>query len=94
MTTPALAVAVSVLAPVNEPGPDPRATVTVSVLSLATRLPNWSSMSTFTAGLIAAPAVVLLGSCAKTSWLAAAGVIVKLLDEGPLRLFVAFSLRV
>ena len=69
-------------------------TVTVSVLSLVTRLPNWSSILTVTAGVMAAPAVVLLGCTPKTSWLAAAGVTVKLLEAGPVRPPLAVSLRV
>ena len=59
--TPALAVTVAVLPPVKLPGPLAMPTFTWSVLSVVTRLPNWSSILTVTAGTRAAPAVAFVG---------------------------------
>ena len=43
---------------------------------------------------MATPAAVSLGCTPKTSWLAAAGLTVKLLEAGPVRLLLAVSLSV
>src|SRR4051812_35966668 len=51
-----------------------------------TVLPNWSCTVTRTAGLIATPAVALLGWTVKASLLAAAGVMVCCCGEGLVRL--------
>ena len=92
--TPLLAVTVVVLLPEKLPGPPATPTVTVSVLSVEIRLPNWSSIWTVTAGAMADPAVVLLGCWPKTSLLAVDGVTLKLLEAGPVRPPVAVSLSV
>ena len=52
---------------VDVPGPEAMPTVTVSVLSLLTTLPNWSSILTVTAGARAVPAGVFAGCWPKTS---------------------------
>src|SRR5512143_429692 len=44
------------------------------LLNVGTRFPCASSAETFTAGLMVAPVVVAVGCTVKTSWLAAAGV--------------------
>ena len=91
---PLLTVTVVVLLPVRLPGPLATATVTWSVLSVLNTWPNWSRISTVTAGLMAAPAVVLVGCCTKTREVAGAiAVTTKLLEAGPVRL-PAFSLSV
>ena len=79
VATPLLAVTVVVL-PVKLPGPLAMLTVTVSLLSLLTTLPNWSSILTVTAGARATPAVVFVGCTPKTNWFTAAGLTVRLND--------------
>jgi len=75
---PPLAAAVSVLdASKVVPGPVATATVTVEVLVVA-RLPYLSWMATVMAGLIATPALALLGCVVMASLLAAAALTVKL----------------
>ena len=70
VATPALEVIVTVLPPLNAPGPLVIPTVTWSVLSVVTTLPNGSSILTVTAGLMATPAFVSVGCWPKTNWLA------------------------
>ena len=55
--------------------PELRVSVTVDVLP-GTVLPNASRTATVTAGVIAAPAVALVGCCANTTLAAAAGLTV------------------
>jgi len=55
------------------------ASATVEV-SPVTRLLNWSRTRTVTAGVMATPATVVVGSTPKTRWLAAAGVMSKLVE--------------
>ena len=63
-------------------------------VSLVTRLPNWSSTCTVTAGLIGTPATVLVGCTPKARWSAAAGVMLKVLEVAPLRLLSVARQRV
>src|SRR5512140_3462810 len=72
VATPATAATVVVPDSVPPPGLVPMATVMIA-LELGTVLPNASCTSTRTAGLIAAPAVALLGQAVNASRLAAAG---------------------
>ena len=76
--------AATVVVPLSVPaeGLVPMAMVTLDV-SLVTRLPNLSSTSTVTAGLIAAPATVLLGCPPKARWSAAAKVMLNVPEVVP-----------
>src|SRR5690242_4902457 len=76
LAIPPIAPTVVVPASVPPAGLVPIATVTLPA-KLVTTLPNASSALTCTAGVIAAPASVLLGGTVKTSWAAAAGVMLK-----------------
>jgi hypothetical protein len=65
-----------VVLPCRAPLPEPIATVTLFV-ALVTRLSDWSRISTCTAGVSVAPAVVLAGGCTtKFRLVGAAGVTV------------------
>src|SRR5438477_82138 len=55
-------------------------------VSLVTRLLNWSSTCTVSAGLMAAPATVVLGCTPKPRWSAAAAVMLKKAEVPPPRL--------
>src|SRR5712692_5086698 len=46
----------------------------IELVAVVSRLPNWSSTSTCTAGVILAPAVVVVGCVTKLSLVAAAAV--------------------
>lgn len=46
-------------------------------------MPNWSSIWTVTAGVMERPALVVVGCWPKTSWVAAAGVMLKVLLVAP-----------
>src|SRR3954470_11750280 len=72
VATPALAATVAVPDSVPPPGLVPMATVMLA-LELVTVFPNASCTTTWTAGEIAAPAVVLVGWTAKATRVAAAG---------------------
>ena len=61
MATPPLTVTVVVLPLAKPPGPLATASVTLSLLSLLAKLPNWSNTFAVTAGPITTPAVVPLG---------------------------------
>src|SRR5512132_4087788 len=76
VATPADADRVVVPDSVPPPGLVPMATVMLAV-ELVTVLLNWSCTVTRTAGLIATPAVALLGCTVKASLDAAAGLMVK-----------------
>src|SRR3989449_11095557 len=71
--TPPTAATVAVPASTAVPGLAPSATVTFPVNAVAA-LPCGSCAVTWTDGVIAAAAVVVVGSTVKTSWLAAPGV--------------------
>src|SRR4051812_21309327 len=74
---PPTALTVVVLVPVKAPGP---VALTETLAVLAVRLPNWSRICTVTAGLMARPAVVVVGCCMNARWSAAAAVTLKLLE--------------
>src|SRR5207244_13343019 len=76
VATPPAAATVVVPETVPLPGFAPSATVTVPVNPVAV-FPCASCAVTWTAGVIAAPAVVLLGCTLNTSWLAVPAVILK-----------------
>ena len=61
----------------------PMARVTAVLLSVVTVLPRLSSTVTWTAGVMVAPAVVVVGWVVNTSWAAAPGVMVKGLLVAP-----------
>jgi hypothetical protein len=69
VVTPLTALSVVVPLSVPPPGLLPRATVTEALL-FPIRLPPASSTFTVTAGVIEEPAVVLVGCCAKTNFVA------------------------
>src|SRR5712692_3183690 len=76
VATPPTAAMLAVPPSVPLPGFVPIATVTVPVNPVAV-LP-WASWAvTWTAGVMAAPAVALVGCTLNTSWVAVAGVMVK-----------------
>src|SRR5687768_12620870 len=79
LATPATAATVVVPESVPPPALLPMATVTLAV-ELVTVLPKVSWMVTWTAGLIAAPAVALEGLTVKASLDAAAGVMLNVAD--------------
>ena len=83
LATPLTAGTVVVPASVPPLGFVPRATATDPANPVAT-LPPASSAVTWTAGVIAAPAAVLLGCTLKTNWVAAPTVTVKALLVAPL----------
>src|SRR5205085_3356670 len=61
---------------------------------VVTVLPYWSWTLTVTAGLMDWPTTVLLGCCPKVSWVAAPGVMLKLLLVTPVSpLLAAFSVQ-
>ncbi len=62
---------------VPPPGLVPMARPTVVVLSPVSMLPLASSTATVTAGVMAAPATVLVGPWTKASWVAGARVMLK-----------------
>src|SRR2546422_7378421 len=80
LATPAAAVTVVVPFSVPPPGLLPIVSVTPPVNPVA-RLPKESYAVTSTAGVMVAPAVVLVGCTVNTSWDAAAGEIVKRSEE-------------
>src|SRR5258708_6806198 len=82
VATPPLGLTLMVLPPLKVPGP---VALTVTAVALVARLPNWSRTCTVTAGLMAKPAVVLVGCWRTAGWPAAAARMVKLFDEGPVR---------
>ncbi len=69
LATPPTAVTIVVPASVPPPAFVPIATVMLPANPVA-RLPLWSSAVTCTAGVIVAPAPVVIGCTVKTSWLA------------------------
>src|SRR6266566_4287553 len=85
VATPATAVAVAVPDRVPPLGLLPIAAVTLPVNPVAV-LPCASCTVTCTAGVIVAPAVVLVGCTVNTSWLAGPGVMVNDVDVAPVRL--------
>src|SRR4051794_27272810 len=82
VATPATADTVVVPDSVPLPGLVPIATVTLAV-ELVTVLPNASCTATCTAGLIAAPAVVLVGCVVNATFDAAAGVMLNAAEVAP-----------
>src|SRR5262249_32855503 len=71
---------------VRRPGQAPGAlALTVTGGVLVVRLLKASRTCTVTAGLMAAPAVVLVGCCPKARWSAAAAVTVKVFEVAPVR---------
>src|SRR5687767_16023207 len=84
VATPADADTVVVPDSAPPPGLVPIATVTFAV-ELVTVFPNASCTATCTAGLIAAPAVVLVGCTVKASRDAAAGLMLKADEVAPVR---------
>ena len=84
VATPATAATVVVPDKVPAPGLVPSATVTFPVNPLAV-FPWASRTVTWTAGVIVAPAVVLLGGTVKTSWAAGPGVMSKVVLVAPAR---------
>ena len=81
---PWLTTRVVVLPAVKLPGPPATDSVTRSLLSNVWTLPKASSTCTCTGGLIAAPAIELLGCTLKAKLFAAPGTTVKLLELVPL----------
>src|SRR5207237_1030284 len=81
---PPTAATVRVPPRVPPPGLLPRATVTLEV-SVVSRLPNWSSTRTVTAGRMATPAAALLGCVPNGRWAAAAGGAGKVAEGAPPR---------
>ena len=81
---PLTAATVGVPPSVPPPGLVPMATVTLDV-SVVTTLPRLSSTFTVTAGLMVAPAVVLLGCTPKTSCVAVPAVMLKALEVALVR---------
>jgi hypothetical protein len=77
--------AATVFVPDNVPprGLDPIATVTFAVEEV--RFPNWSSIRTVTAGLIAAPAAVFDGCCKNPKCVAAPGVMLNVVLSASVR---------
>src|ERR1044072_9411754 len=77
--------AATVVVPLRVPlaGLVPMASETLAV-GLTTLLPAYSSC-TVTAGLLARPAVVLLGCCTKARWVAATTRMLKALEVAPVR---------
>src|SRR5687767_9877202 len=82
LATPALADTVVVPDSVPPPGLVPIATVTLAV-ELVTVFPNASCTVTCTAGLIATPAVALVGCTGKASRFAAAGLTLNAVLDAP-----------
>src|SRR3954465_6773412 len=82
VATPPDAATVSVPDSVPPPGLKPMATVMLAV-ELVTVLPNVSCTATSTAGLIDAPAVVLVGCAVKASREAPAGVMLNAAEVAP-----------
>src|SRR5579862_4331484 len=90
VATPVEALCVTVPLSVPLPGFAPMATFTDAVLFV--RFPNWSSIWTVTAGVIAKPAWVVVGCCAKASLFGDPALTVKLLLVAPVRpVLAAFS---
>ena len=83
VATPATAATVVVPDRVPPPGLVLSATVTLAVE--AVRFPSASRMATFTAGVMAAPAVVLVGWTVMASLSAAAGVMLNAVLVAPVR---------
>src|SRR5437879_12405843 len=84
VATPATAATVAVPDRVPSPGLVPSAAVTLPLNPVAV-LPCASWTVTCTAGVIVAPAVVLVGCTVNTSWLAGPGVMVNGADVAPPR---------
>src|SRR5512138_413844 len=82
VATPPLVVTVEVPDSVPPPGLVPIATVMLAV-EVVTVLLNWSCTVTWTAGVIAAPAVVLLGCTVKASLEAAAWLMLNAAEVAP-----------
>src|SRR5213083_3809362 len=85
VATPATAATVAVPDRVPSPGLVPSAAVTLPLNPVGV-LPCASWTVTCTAGVIVAPAVVLVGCTVNTSWLADPGVMVNGADVAPVRL--------
>src|SRR5579863_6783727 len=79
VATPLVVVWVRVPERVPLAGLVPMARVMAVLLSVVTVLPRLSSTLTWTAGVMVAPAVVVVGWVVNTSWEAAPGVMVKAL---------------
>src|SRR5437899_483456 len=79
VATPFTAGVLTVLAAVKALGP---VALTLTVALLAATLPNWSTTSTTTAGLMAAVAVVVVGCWPKARWLAVVARLVRLNEAG------------
>src|SRR5262245_50075350 len=84
VATPPTAATVVVPDSVPPPGLKPMATVMLAV-ELVTVFPNVSCTATCTAGLIAAPAVVLVGCTVKASREAPAGLMVNAVEVAPVK---------
>src|SRR3954464_15523303 len=82
VATPPTADTVTVPDSVPPPGLVPMATVMLA-LELVTVLPNVSCTATCTAGLIAAPAVVVVGCAVKANRDAAAGLMLNAVEVAP-----------
>ena len=93
VATPPAAGCISVPLRVPPPGLVPMASVTFEV-SPVTRLPNLSSTSTVTAGLMVIPATVFVGCARRPVGPARAGVMLKLFEVAPPRLPSAAVQRV